>query len=60
MAVTGTKISELQELKQIAGTEYIPVVDGTTNKKVSIGKLATKEDIGNINTILDTINGEVI
>lgn len=60
MAVTGTKISELQELQQIAGTEYIPVVDGTTNKKVSIGKLATKDDIGDINTILDTINGEIV
>lgn len=57
MAVTGTKISELQELQQIAGNEYIPVVDGTTNKKVSIGKLATKEDIGYIETILDDIIG---
>lgn len=57
MAVTGTKISELQELQQITGTEYIPVVDGTTNKKVSIGKLATKEDIGDIEAILDNIIG---
>lgn len=57
MAITGTKISELQELQQIAGTEYIPIVDGTTNKKVSIGKLATKEDIGDIETILDNIIG---
>ena len=57
MAVTGTKISELQELQQIAGNEYISVVDGTTNKKVSIGKLATKEDIGDIETILDNIIG---
>lgn len=60
MAITGKKISELQELQQITGTEYLPVVDGMTNKKVSVGKLATKEDIGNINTILDEINGEVI
>lgn len=60
MAITGKKISELQELQQITGTEYLPVVDGMTNKKVSVGKLATKEDIGNINTILDKINGEVI
>ena len=51
------KISELQELQQITGTEYIPVADGTTNKKVSIGKLATKEDIGDIETILDNIIG---
>lgn len=57
MAVTGNKISELHELQQIAGTEYIPVVDGTTNKKVSIGKLATKEDIGDIETIIDKIIG---
>lgn len=57
MEVTGTKISELQELQKIAGTEYIPVVDGTTNKKVSIGKLATKDDIGDIETILDNIIG---
>lgn len=57
MAVIGTKISELQELQQITGAEYIPVVDGTTNKKVSIGKLATKKDIGDIETILDNIIG---
>lgn len=57
MAITGTKISELQELQQIAGNEYIPVVDGTTNKKVSIGKLATKDDIGDIEKILDNIIG---
>lgn len=57
MAVTGTKISELQEIQKIAGTEYIPVVDGTTNKKVSIGKLATKDDIGDIEKILDNIIG---
>lgn len=53
----GTKISELQELQQISGNEYIPVVDGTTNKKVSIGKLATIDDVGNIETILDNIIG---
>lgn len=57
MAVTGTKISELQELLQITGAEYIPVETGGTNKKVSIGKLATKEDIGDIETILDNIIG---
>ena len=57
MEVTGTKISELQEIQKIAGTEYIPVVGGTTNKKVSIGKLATKDDIGDIEKILDNIIG---
>lgn len=54
------KISELQELQQIIGAEYIPVETGGTNKKVSLGKLATKEDIGAINAILDQINGEVV
>lgn len=57
MAVTGTKISELQELQSITGNEYIPVVDGTANKKVSIGLLATKDNIGDIETILDNIIG---
>lgn len=48
MAVTGTKISELQELQQIAGNEYIPVVDGTTNKKVKTDKIARKSDIPDV------------
>lgn len=60
MATEGVKISEMTELEEIKGTEYIPVVDGLENKKVLIDKFATKEDIGSINTVLDNINGEVI
>ena len=94
MAISGKKISALEELTSIKGDEYIPVLSGSTNKKLGIGKLAKKEDIpdtsqlatktelsakldaatynsekanfatktelGDINTILDNINGEVI
>lgn len=42
MAVTGTKISELQELQSITGNEYIPVVDGTGNKKVKSSLISSK------------------
>lgn len=42
MAVTGTKISELQELQSITGDEYIPVVDGTGNKKVKASLISSK------------------
>lgn len=45
MAVQGTKISAMQELDAIKGTEYIPIVDETTNKKLKIGKLAVADDL---------------
>lgn len=45
MAVAGTKISAMQELDAIKGTEYIPIVDETTNKKLKIGKLAVADDL---------------
>lgn len=69
MAISGKKISALEELASIQGSEYIPVLSGNTNKKLGIGKLAkkedipdvsgfaTKEEIGDIETILDDIIG---
>lgn len=48
MAIQGQKISEMTALDAIKGTEYIPVVDGNTNKKMVISKLAKKEDIPNV------------
>lgn len=62
MAVTGKKLSELTDkVETIQGTERIYVSDGTNVPKyIETNQLATKEELGNINTILDTINGEVI
>ena len=48
MATEGVKISEMTELAEIKGTEYIPIVDGSENKKVLTDKFATKEDIPDV------------
>lgn len=48
MAITGKKISELQELQQITGEEYIPVEIGGANNKVKASALkGQKGDPGN-------------
>lgn len=62
MAVTGKKLSELTDkVANIQGTERIYVSDGTNVPKyIETSQLATKEELGNIDAILDTINGEVI
>lgn len=74
MAVTGKKLSELTDkVETIQGTERIYVSDGTNVPKyIETGQLAkasdipdvsgfaTKEELGNIDAILDNINGEVI
>lgn len=62
MAIQGKKLSELTEqVSDIQGTERIYVSDGTNVPKyIETSQLATKEELGNIDTILDTINGEVI
>lgn len=52
MAIQGQKISEMTALDAIKGTEYIPVVDGNTNKKMVISKLAKKEDIPNVSEFI--------
>lgn len=62
MAIEGTKLSDLtNKIETIQGTERIYVSDGTgTPKYIETSQLATQEDLGNIDTILDSINGEVI
>lgn len=71
MAIQGKKLSELTEqVSNIQGKERIYVSDGSGKPKFietnqlatskQLEGLATKEEIGQINTILDTINGEVI
>ena len=40
----GIKISQMQEKVNIEGTEYIPIVDGSSNKKVKTDKILTKEE----------------
>lgn len=52
MAIQGQKISEMTALDAIKGTEYISVVDGNTNKKMVISKLAKKEDIPNVSDFI--------
>lgn len=62
MAIQGKKLSELTDkVEDIQGTERIYVTDGSgVPKYIETGQLATQKEIGVINTILDTINGEVI
>lgn len=45
MEAEGIKISQLEELSEIKGSELIPVADGSSNKKLSTGKFATQEQL---------------
>lgn len=58
----GKKLSELtNKVETIQGTERIYVSDGTNVPKyIETSQLATKDELGDIDTILDSINGEVI
>lgn len=59
------KISQLEEKTQLTGDEYIVLQEGTTNKKAKVANLpkqdlsglATKDEIGDIESILDNIIG---
>lgn len=51
MAISGKKISALEELASIQGTEYIPVLSGNTNKKLKIDKIAKKEEIPDVSKL---------
>lgn len=55
MATEGLKISQMAEKSTIDGTEYIPIVEGTTNKKVKVGTI-TKQ----INQQISTINNSIL
>lgn len=59
MAISGKKLSELTDkVEDIKGTERIYVSDGSgVPKYIETGQLATKADVGNIETILDNIIG---
>lgn len=59
MAISGKKLSELKnKVTDIKGNERIYVSDGSgTPKYIETNQLATKEDIGDIETILDNIIG---
>lgn len=48
----GIKISQMQEKTTLDGTEFFPIVDGSSNKKVKTDKLATKNDIPSIDGLL--------
>lgn len=49
MDIQGQKISQMSELSEVSGQEYIPVVDsGGNNKKVKTDKFAKKSDIPDI------------
>lgn len=62
MEIEGKKLSELTDkVEDIQGNERIYVSDGTRIPKyIETKQIATQRDLGDINTILDTINGEVI
>lgn len=62
MEIEGKKLSELTDkVEDIQGNERIYVSDGTgIPKYIETKQIATQRDLGDINTILDTINGEVI
>lgn len=58
--IVGKTIGELEELTELSGNEMIPIEIGGENKRIKTSLLVTKAELGDINTILDTINGEVI
>ncbi len=59
MAISGKKLSELKnKVTDIKGNERIYISDGSgTPKYIETNQLATKDDVGNIETILDNIIG---
>lgn len=59
MAISGKKLSELKnKVTDIKGNERIYISDGSgTPKYIETNQLATKDDIGDIETILDNIIG---
>lgn len=62
MAIEGKKLSELTDkVIDLKGTERIYVSDGSgVPKYIETNQLATQKDLGDINKVLDIINGEVI
>ena len=59
MAISGKKLSELKnKVTDIKGNERTYISDGSgTPKYIETNQLATKDDVGNIETILDNIIG---
>lgn len=59
MAISGKKLSELKnKVTDIKGNERIYISDGSgTPKYIETNQLATKDDVGNIEIILDNIIG---
>lgn len=59
MAISGKKLSELKnKVTDIKGNERIYISDGSgIPKYIETNQLATKDDVGNIETILDNIIG---
>ena len=60
MIMAGKTIGQLTALDSLSGQEEIPVEVNGANKKIKTELLATKKDLGDIATILDEINGEVV
>ena len=61
------KISQMPEKTQLTGSEYIPIVDGSSNKKVKTDKLLTKTEAEEdyqeklvSSTNIKTVNGESV
>lgn len=50
--IQGTKISQMDELVDVTGNEYIPVIDSSgTNKKIKTGNFANKSEIPSIENL---------
>lgn len=60
MAIDGKTIGQLDEIITLSGNEEIPVQVNGENKKIKTSLFATQKELGDINVILDKINGEVI
>lgn len=56
----GTGVPKYIETNQLAKSTDIPDVSGFITKFDASKTYATKTELGDINTILDSINGEVI
>lgn len=56
----GTNVPKYIETSQLAKATDIPDVSGFITESDASKTYATKTELGDINTILDSINGEVI
>ena len=59
MATQDKKISELIEIQNLKGTEFIPLQDNNTNTKIKTDKIATKQELNIVKKDIDSIKAEL-